>query len=615
LPFALHTLPLANEPQFGSFSRRQFLLICLALFLFAFAIRTLTWQDNRLDASKVQTSVTHRYKESARQLASGNFKVFLTDVDHLGHPPGYPILLAAIFKTVGESDTFLQFLQITVDSVSVVVLFLISLELFSLSVAIVAGFLAALSPQFAYFSVLLLPDSLIVLPILLAVLFVVKSRRRFRWWNLFIAGLLIGVSCWLRANALFLPLFIGAAAALTTTRGKRIAAMTAVIAGTIIAIAPVTIKNAVAFHSFIPLSLGSGQTLLEGLADYDPKGTLNIPNTDLGLTRQEAQWYGRPDYAVPLFGPDGIERDRMRVKRGLKTIGEHPFWFANVMAKRALASTRLDPVPVLRPESPVNSFSAGSWPVWRQRPFRWFETAETWPQVTITTVLPFGSKDIDMNWVRIDGNNENRGTLVSSDPIVVRSYRDYALIVPIKLERGRLQLKVMSNEEEVASTIVETSEVFESQDQPKQIIQLQFVSANNSQVRVVVANGASIKPSLLLGDIELYELGPSSMTWLRYLRMPLRLLQKVYTTAWTIPLLIVGLLVLIRRRQRQELLLLLAVPAYYLIVQSALHTERRYVYVIHFFFLVVVSVALCWATNVVMGFLRRHVLRPSLQQS
>jgi hypothetical protein len=586
--------------------RRRLFLICLALFLFAFAIRTLTWQDNRLDAWKVQTSVTHRYKESGRQLASGDFRTFVTDVDRLGHPPGYPILLAAMIKTVGESDTFLQFLQITVDSVSVVVLFLISLELFSLSVALVAGLLAALSPQFAYFSVLLLPDSLIVLPILLAVLIVVKTRERFNWWSLFSAGVLIGVSCWLRANALFLPLFIGAAAALTTTRGKRVSTAAAVIAGTIIAIAPITIKNAIVFHSFIPLSLGSGQTLLEGLADYDPNGTLNIPNTDLGLERQEAQWYGRPDYAESLFGDDGIARDRMRVRRGLKTISEHPFWFASVMARRAIASTRLDPVPVLKPESPVSPFSVSSQLVWNEWPTRWFERAENWPQVTIRKLLPEGAKDTDQNWVRIEGNNEKSGPLVASDPFGVASYHDYALIVPIKLERGRIQLKVMSGEKEVAATFVETSEVFESDRQPKQVIQLQFVSASNSQVRVVVANGASIKPSLLLGELELYDLGATSMTGLRYVRWPLGLLQKVFTTAWTIPFLIIGLVLLIRRKRFNELAILMAVPAYYLFVQSALHTERRYVYIIHYFFLVIVSVVLCLIASLIRDAIRKY---------
>jgi 4-amino-4-deoxy-L-arabinose transferase-like glycosyltransferase len=259
--------------------------------------------------------------------------------------------------------------------------------LFSLSISLVAGLLAALSPQFAYFSILLLPDSLVVLPILMALYLIVKSRHQFKWSKLLIAGVLVGLSCWLRANALLLPLFIGAAAALTTAKGKRLSSLAAVVAGGVIAIAPITIKNAIVFHSFIPLSLGSGQTLLEGLADYDPKGTLNIPTTDLGITRQEAQWYGRPDYANNLFGVDGIERDRMRTRRGLKTIAEHPLWFASVMGRRAIASTRLDPVPPLRTESPVSHrvdftslkpiWFGGKTAVWPDASIEWVTYQET----------------------------------------------------------------------------------------------------------------------------------------------------------------------------------------------------------------------------------------------
>jgi len=469
-----------------------------------------------------------------------------------------------------------------------VLLFLITLELFSLSVAAVAGFLAALSPQFAYFSVLLLPDSLIVFPILLAIYLVVKSRERFSWSRLFIAGLLIGVSCWLRANALFLPIFIAIAAALTTTKNKRVTAAVAVIAGAVVAIAPITIKNAIAFHRFIPISLGSGQTLLEGLADYDPYGTLNIPHTDLGITRQEAEWSGRPDYAVGLFAVDGIERDRLRVKRGLKTIAEHPVWFAGVMGKRALASTRLDPVPVLQPESPLSHRTdvQGLQPSWTKSSAEWLDTHDRSPNSTLNVV--------DNEWLKIVGDKETYGNQLSSEVINVQTHHDYVLRVPLKLERGRIKLKVMSSSKDLAWVNVETLEVFAATEQPVTQVELPFVSANNSQVRIVIANSASsVAPTLLLGKAQLFDLGTSSLTWLRYLRMPLRLPQKLFTTAWAIPFVVIGLVLLLLCRRFQELALLLAVPAYYLIVQSALHTERRYVYVIHYCFIVITSFAVC----------------------
>ena len=97
------------------------------------------------------------------------------------------------------------------------------------------------------------------------------------------------------------------------------------------------------------------------------------------------------------------------------------------------------------------------------------------------------------------------------------------------------------------------------------------------------------------------ELGPSSLVALRYVRLPLRTVQYFYKTVWVLPFVLFGLVVLAVRKRFQELAILLAVPAYYLVVQSALHTERRYVYVLHFFFLILVAVALWWLVEKLVG--------------
>jgi hypothetical protein len=70
----------------------------VAIFLLSALVRFLTWQDNYRDIWKVQTSVTEGYKDSARQLVAGDFRTFVSDINHFGHPPGYPI-----FKVAGES--------------------------------------------------------------------------------------------------------------------------------------------------------------------------------------------------------------------------------------------------------------------------------------------------------------------------------------------------------------------------------------------------------------------------------------------------------------------------------------------------------------------------------
>jgi hypothetical protein len=544
------------------FIRKHRVLFCGLVFLLALSVRLLTWQDNFRDIWKVQTSVVQGYWDSGRQLAAGDFKHFVSDINHFGHPPGYPILLAAIFKTAGDSTTALHIVQIVCDSIAVVLLFLIALELLPATAAIIAAVLAAISPQFAYFSVLLLPDSLVVAPILLAVYLLVRARRDSRLLNFVIAGALIGIACWFRANSFLLPFFLAATAALTSEPGKRMRAASAVIAGALIVIAPITIKNAIVYHRFVPLSLGAGQTLLEGIADYDEAGRFNIPLTDLGLMRQEAEWSGKPEYAQLLFGRDGIERDRMRLARGFAVIRSHPFWFASVMLRRGIASTRLDPVPVLARESPVSRAisGAGLQPIWE------------------------------------------KDSLDATEVINIRPGNDYVFHIPLKLKEGRLLVKITDAEGKkvLASTVIDLVEGVSAEDQPMRQLAIPFVSGNESTVRLAFVSGASQQPVVEVGRTMLFELGPSSQQWLRYVRMPIGFVQQVFKTAWVLPLVVIGLVILVRRREWRTLAIILTVPAYYLIVQSALHTERRYVYVIHYFFLLLAATTLASFVSLIL---------------
>ena len=159
----------------NSHSRRTRFGICLLIFLTAFGVRILSWHDTRLEVGKVQTAVTAGYQRVAQLLREGGIASFLSsssplsDPNTLGHPPGYSILMAGVFSLFGESNSAIQFVQIVCDTVAALMIFLIVAELMPFSAAVIAGTLAAFSPQFAWNSVLLLPDSLAVLPILLAV--------------------------------------------------------------------------------------------------------------------------------------------------------------------------------------------------------------------------------------------------------------------------------------------------------------------------------------------------------------------------------------------------------------------------------------------------------------
>lgn len=331
--------------------RRKWVAFAL-VFAAAFGVRALCWRDARDEAPRVQTAVTENYKHLAALLRQNGAASFFdpssptSDPDLLGHPPGYPFLLAFVSSAFGESDAAAQIFQIVCDSLAASLVLLIAAELLPFGVAAVAGALAALAPQFCWNSVLLLPDTLAVLPLLLAVYLLIGARGRHALVGVFFAGALVGLSCWLRANALLLAPFLLLLLPFLFGRGRRTGAALALVGGALVAVAPLTARNAVVYGHFIPASLGAGQTLVEGIGDYDPERKFGLPDTDMELIRQEAEAYGRPEYADSLFTPDGFERDRARASRALAVIGAHPLWFASVMARRAASMLRLERTPL-----------------------------------------------------------------------------------------------------------------------------------------------------------------------------------------------------------------------------------------------------------------------------
>src|ERR1051325_10755495 len=88
---------------------RRKLLFAILVMALAVSVRLLMWQDNHDEAHLVETMVTADYKDSAQQLFNGDLRAFVSDVNHMEHPPGYAILLAGIFRAFGDSDKAIQF--------------------------------------------------------------------------------------------------------------------------------------------------------------------------------------------------------------------------------------------------------------------------------------------------------------------------------------------------------------------------------------------------------------------------------------------------------------------------------------------------------------------------
>ena len=248
----------ATEIRRATVASRRRILILVLIFFTALGVRLLNWQSHRTKVSEVQTYVVLNYKQLAELIYQNGLASLYSassstsNPDLLGHPPGYPILLSFIYKLFRESDSAVQILQAALDSLCAVIVFLLAAELLPTTVGTIAGLLVAFAPQFSWNSIQLLPDSLAALPILLAIYLIARTRARPRMLSILIAGMLIGVSCWLRANALLLAPFTALLLPVIFKRGQRLRAGLTLIGGACLCIAPLTIRNAVVFGKFIP---------------------------------------------------------------------------------------------------------------------------------------------------------------------------------------------------------------------------------------------------------------------------------------------------------------------------------------------------------------------------
>jgi len=586
-------------------NRKRLLITCVGLWLAAFGIRVLSWQDNRLDAGKVEWVIAAEYREAGTLISQGEISSYLHNLYFMTHPPGYAIFLATIFKVIGNSETTVRMVQIACDAGAVVLVFLIATELLSSCTAIIAGLIVAVSPQLAYYPSLLLPDSLSVLPILLGIYCLAIARRHPRISLLFLAGAFVGISCWLRANALLMAPFLVPITPLLFKRGQRFAYSGALLLGTVLVIAPVTIKNLIVWHRVIPLSLGAGQKLLEGVAEYDRDNTLGIPKTDVGIVLQEAELQNRPEYARGLFTGDGIERDRARLTRGLSVIRAHPLWYLGVMTRRAASFLKLARVPLVSAQ-PTFSHSL--------RPQQDGDTVKLLsPAVLMETASNASSANAaalpeDVTTLQLIGDDSKYGVCFRSKPINVSKDSDYTLTVPLKLEAGRLLVSVTSADQKshLSTTVVDPLEAVAPEAQPVQVVSLPLATGNDDSIRLVLSNGGA-KARAQLGTVKFVEYGPTSYLRTRYPRMLIHVLQKAFVTACMLPLALVGLALLIRARRWQSLALLLIVPAYYLTLQSALHTERRYVIAIHYFLFMLVAISVSFIAGPVVAWSGRRL--------
>ena len=333
----------------NSSSNRLFSRRIVALFfvvMLAFSVRALTANFLRAhlnDPGWFPYGIYEAFDAPAQDWLDHRASIFWLDdpsrTDRAIYAPGYPLWLAAIYKLSGSrSPVVVQNVQWVLDSFAVLLIVGAGVTAFGWRVGSWAGGIAALWPLPAAYGAVPLADAPASWVVVGAawMLLVAAKRKSFGW--ALGAGALIGVSCWLRANAMLL-VFFWAIAILLLVRAswqRRAWLAASVLVAAMLVIAPIILRNAIAFHAFVPTGLGAGTNLLEGIGETERGAReFGAPSSDRDLIEQErAALNVPPGAAFDLYYPDGIQRDRARTRKALGIIAEHPFWYAGSVVRR-----------------------------------------------------------------------------------------------------------------------------------------------------------------------------------------------------------------------------------------------------------------------------------------
>ena len=259
-------------------------------------------------------------------------------------PPGWPVTLAGIYAVFGEGRRIVILFQGLFDAGTIALAAWVAWRVFrSRAAAVTAFLLVALWPPFFRESRFEQTEPLHMLSLAVMVAAFVRFVQRPTLRAAFLVGACAGLASLVRPTGLVSALALAVGWLLLGHSSARPHArkLLAAALGLVLVLAPWTLRNAVVFHAFVPLSTGAGEQFYTG----------SVPETDglwmparLGQLRaavmeREEQRLGRP--------PGALEADRALLRAGLENWRSAPVRSLTISLKRIW---RLCFVSVNRPD-------------------------------------------------------------------------------------------------------------------------------------------------------------------------------------------------------------------------------------------------------------------------
>jgi tetratricopeptide (TPR) repeat protein len=293
----------------------------------AFALRVvffyLNKSNNPVFFYPIMDALYHH--EWAEEILTGSYRAD----DVYFRAPLYPYLVAFLYKISGSSLAFVVFVQHLIGTLTAGFVYLLSRELFSKRVSLLAGLLGALYWPLVYFEGDLLIVTTIIFLNTLTFLFLVKSVRNNSLPLLIAAGLVLGLSAVARPSVLIvfpvipLVLYLNRQGSSAQSRVGWLARSAIMLAATLVVISPVMIRNYVVGRSVVPIAASGGVNFWIGNNPVSDGSTAIVPGT-------RADWWGGYHDAIAI-----AERDEGRklnlagvsnyfFKRGINWITGNP---------------------------------------------------------------------------------------------------------------------------------------------------------------------------------------------------------------------------------------------------------------------------------------------------
>jgi len=232
--------------------------------------------------------------ELGRQLARPAVAFSPLRSDLVFYPPVYPYLVGALYRLFG-SMAAVPWAQVALGALLVPVVGRAAAHAFGPRAAILAAALTAFYPELVWYSAHYWSETVFLLLLWGAIERALAADAAASWRTAAVAGVLFGLATLTRELSLYLvplvalwmarPWAVGANAAGTkiVLSRKRLVGAGALALATVLTIAPWTLRNALVFRAFIPVStmgglnLWQGNTTLTHLQIYDVLAGIDGP--------------------------------------------------------------------------------------------------------------------------------------------------------------------------------------------------------------------------------------------------------------------------------------------------------------------------------------------------